>query len=160
MHRLRAEGVLPRIPDRLGVLTRTNSEDLCGAMTSPWNKDKPDFTIGVAITSSIHPTSGPTSNPFDTGKGSNAMGPLATVMTDGDGRVPRWLRWIGQVLRHPGHLVSLVFGLNHWSELAIIGLAMQTNDNSLTVSTKRRRFGRYRLTSRQGYGCPTRPGSP
>ncbi len=154
LHRLRADGVLPRISDRLGVLSRTNSEALCGAMTSPWNKDKSDFTIGVAITSSIHPDERTHIEPVRYGKGSNAMGLLATVMTDGGGRVPRWLRWIGQVLRHPGHLASLVFGLNHWSELAIIGLVMQTNDNSLTVSPKPRRFGRYRLTSRQGHGLP------
>jgi len=154
LHRLRADGVLPKISDRLGVLTRTNSEALCGAMASPRNKDKPDFTVGVAITSSIHPDERTHVEPVRYGKGSNAMGLLSTVMTDGGGRTPRWLRWIGQVLRHPGHLASLVFGLNHWSERAIIGLVMQTNDNSLTVSPKPRRIGRYRLTSRQGHGPP------
>ena len=88
LHRLRAEGVLARISDRLGVLTRTNSEALCGAMTSPWVKDKPDFTTGVAITSSFHPDERTHIEPVRYGKGSNAMGLLATVMTDGGGQRP------------------------------------------------------------------------
>ncbi|MGK5451523.1 FAD-dependent oxidoreductase, partial [Streptomyces radiopugnans] len=62
LHRMRDAGLLPHISPRLGELTRTNSEALVGAMTSPRRYRKkhgpdaePDFTRGVAITSSIHP---------------------------------------------------------------------------------------------------------
>src|SRR3546814_6591532 len=39
------------------------------------------------------------------------------------------------------------------SERSIIALVMQTHDNSLTLYTKKR-FGRIRVTSRQGHGTP------
>ena len=42
-----------------------------------------DLTHGVAITSSIHPTSDTHVEPVRYGKGSNAMGLLQTLMTDG-----------------------------------------------------------------------------
>jgi cholesterol oxidase len=64
------------------------------------------------------------------------------------------VKWLGQVVRHPGRLVSLYAGLGHWSERTVIGLVMQTLDNSITVYPKRRRSGRVRLTSRQGHGRP------
>jgi len=152
LHRLKADGSLPRISDRLGVLTRTNSEALCGAITSGRKPAKANYTEGVAITSSIHPDELTHIEPVRYGKGSNAMGLLSTVMTDGGGRLPRWVRWIGEVLRHPVRLASLYLGINHWSERGIIGLVMQTHDNSLTLSPKPTRSGRFRLTSRQGHG--------
>jgi cholesterol oxidase len=58
------------------------------------------------------------------------------------------------VARHPGQLVSLYAGINHWSERAVIGLTMQTLDNSITVYPTRTRIGRIKLTSRQGHGAP------
>ena len=57
--------------------------------------------------------------------------------------------------RHPGQLASLYGGLNHWSERAVIGLTMQTLDNSITVLPKRTRLGRIKLTSKQGHGVPS-----
>jgi cholesterol oxidase len=44
--------------------------------------------------------------------------------------------------------------LRGWSERTVIALVMQSRDNSLVVSAKRGRFGRAKLTSRQGYGEP------
>ncbi len=49
-----------------------------------------ELTKGVAITSSFHPTSDTHIEPVRYGKGSNAMGLLQTLMTDGDGPTPRW----------------------------------------------------------------------
>lgn len=54
LHAMRTEGSLPAISAMLGVLTRTNSESLGGALTTVRNRKKHDFTRGVAITSSIH----------------------------------------------------------------------------------------------------------
>jgi cholesterol oxidase len=154
LHRMKAQGLLPKISARLGVLSRTNSEALGGAMTTLRNRKKHDFTRGVAITSSIHPDEYTHIEPVRYGKGSNAMGLLTTVMTDGGGQVPRWVKWLAQVARHPGQLASLYGGINHWSERAVIGLTMQTLDNSITVHPKRTMFGRFKLTSEQGHGVP------
>jgi cholesterol oxidase len=154
LHRMKAQGALPAISAMLGVLTRTNSEALGGAMAILRNRRQHDFTRGVAITSSIHPDEHTHVEPVRYGKGSNAMGLLATVMTDGGGKLPRGVKWLAQAARHPGRLVSLYAGLNHWSERAVIGLTMQTLDNSITVVPKRTMLGRIRLTSQPGRGVP------
>jgi cholesterol oxidase len=155
LHAMRADGSLPHVSDRLGFLTRTNSEALCSASAKVRDRGKYDFHHGVAITSSIHPDSTTHVEPCRYGSGSGLMGLLLTVMTDGGGRVPRWMRWIGQALLHPGRLVGSVAGLGSWPQRTIIALVMQTHDNSITVVPRRRRFGRgVRLTSKQGHGVP------
>jgi cholesterol oxidase len=154
LHRMKAQGWLPGISARLGALTRTNSEALGGALTTLRNRKQHDFTRGVAITSSIHPDDHTRIEPVRYGKGSNAMGLLSTLMTDGGGRLPRAMTWAAHVARHPGQFASLYGGLNHWSERAVIGLTMQTLDNSITVHPKRTWLGRVKLTSEQGHGAP------
>jgi cholesterol oxidase len=154
LHRMREQGSLPRISARLGVLTRTNSEALSGALTTLRHRRSRDFTRGVAITSSIHPDEQTHIEPVRYGPGSNAMGLLSTLMTDGGGRLPRGVTWLAQAARHPGRLASLYAGMNHWSERAVIGLTMQTLDNSITVRPRRTRLGRVKLTSEQGHGAP------
>ena len=150
LHRLRDTGVLPRISARLGRLTRTNSEALVGAMSRRASErgGPRDFTRGVAITSSWHPDEDTHIEPCRYGYGSNAMGLLTTLMTDGGGRVPRVVKLLGRAVRHPGELVRS-FDKRRWSERTVISLVMQSLDNSITV---RRRFGR--LVSRQGHGTP------
>jgi cholesterol oxidase len=154
LHRMKALGLLPAISARLGVLSRTNSEALGGALTTMRNRKEHDFTRGVAITSSIHPDEYTHIEPVRYGRGSNAMGLLSTLMTDGGGHMPRWVKWLAQAARHPGQLASLYGGIGHWSERAVIGLTMQTLDNSITVQPKRTRLGRIKLTSERGHGVP------
>ncbi len=153
MHRLRDTGSLPGLSDRLGVLTRTNSESIVGA--GKYKVDpQMDLTRGVAITSSFHPTEDTHIEPVRYGKGSNAMGLLQTLMTDGDGPIPRWLKLILLILRHPYKTVRLL-NTRHWSERTIIALVMQNLDNSITTFTKRGRLlRRRRITSKQGHGQP------
>ncbi|MEC3917668.1 GMC family oxidoreductase [Nocardia sp. CDC160] len=148
---MRDKGVLPKLSPRLGVLTRTNSESIVGAATRKVNPDI-DFTRGVAITSSIHPTPDTHIEPVRYGKGSNAMGLLQTLMVDGGGKIPRWLRFLWTVLLHPLTLVQFM-SVKNWSERTIISLVMQHLDNSITTYTKRGLFGR-KLTSKQGHGEP------
>ena len=68
-------------------------------------RDDLDLTHGVAITSSIHPTSDTHVEPCRYGKGSNAMGLLQTLMTDGAGPegsdVPRWRQLLDQAGEDP-----------------------------------------------------------
>ncbi|RDI55547.1 GMC oxidoreductase [Nocardia mexicana] len=148
---MRDKGILPGLSPRLGELTRTNSESIVGAATRKVDPDR-DFTRGVAITSSIHPTADTHIEPVRYGKGSNAMGLLQTLMVDGGGRIPRWLRFLLEVLRHPVRLVSML-SVKNWSERTVISLVMQHLDNSITTYTKRSLFGR-KLTSKQGHGEP------
>ncbi|NEW37895.1 GMC family oxidoreductase [Nocardia cyriacigeorgica] len=151
LHAMRDRGVLPDVSDQLGVLTRTNSESIVGAATKKVTPGQ-DFTKGVAITSSIHPTPDTHMEPVRYGKGSNSMGLLQTLMVDGGGRVPRWLRFLGIALLHPLTLLSFL-SVRNWSERTIISLVMQHLDNSITTYTKRGLFGR-KLTSKQGHGEP------
>ena len=147
LHAMRDTGVLPRISDRLGALTRTNSEALLGAEAR--SRPARPFSEGVAITSSFHPDATTHIEPVRYGPGSNAMGLLSTLLVDGGGRVPRPVKFLGQALRHP-YVFARSMSARQWSERTIIALVMQTLDNSLTV----RRTRRGRLTTGPGHGDP------
>ena len=167
LHRLRRDGDLPHLSDRLGHLTRTNSEALLGAMRR--TVEGPSLTRGVAITSSFHPDEHTHVEPVRYGRGQNAMGLLTTpYLVDGtapgeDGVVPAAtlggrVRRAGGALRaaarEPGALLAQLRGLGTWSERTSIALVMQTVDNSITVRAARGLLGRYRLTSGPGHGRP------
>jgi len=153
LHRMKATGTLPHLSDRLGELTRTNSEALGGATAAMRHRREADYSRGVAITSSFHPEPHTHVEPVRYAAGSNLMALLSTVGTPGGGGVPRWARWLGQLVRHPLRLPSLVLGIRHWSERTIIGLVMQSTDASLTLSAKRSLLRGLHVTSRQG-GAP------
>ena len=148
---MRAQG-LPQLSDRLGDLTRTNSEALGGAMTARVPSDV-DLTHGVAITSSFNVDEATHVENCRYGPGSNLMGALAVMQVDGGGRVPRVVRFAGQAVRHPAVFVRSL-STRRWSERTVIALVMQSRDNSITVRRKRGLFG-WRLTSTQGHGEPS-----
>jgi cholesterol oxidase len=159
LHRMKAGGQLPYISDRLGELTRTNSEALVGAQTDnrryrkATGAPKVDFTRGVAITSSIHPDENTHVEPVRYGRGSNSMGSLSILQVpyaEGSSRVLAWLR---NAARHP-LLVGRSLSNRRWSEKTIIGLVMQSLDNSLTTYLKPDGVGKGLLTARQGHGTP------
>ena len=159
LHAMRDTGRLPHLSPRLGELTRTNSEALVGAQTTPRRYRKvhpgggPDFTRGVAITSSVHPNDHTHIEPVRYGRGSNAMGTLSVMAAPYGGRLPRWAEFAVSYLRHP--LTGLRSLSNRrWSERTIIGLVMQTSDNSLTTYRRTKAPGRGLLTARQGHGTP------
>ena len=156
LHAMRDTGTLPHLSDRLGHLTRTNSEALLGAMRPVRRGDvgEPDYSEGVAITSSFYPDEHTHVEPVRYGRGSNAMGLLQTVLVDGvgPGEGPRWRRWLGELWRQRGQLKAL-YDLRGWSQRTVIALVMQSHDNSLTTFSRRGVLGR-RLTSRQGTGAP------
>jgi cholesterol oxidase len=153
LHRMKATGVLPHLSDRLGALTRTNSEAIIGAAVSRRDARRRglDFTDGVAITSSFHPDERTHLEPVRYGKGANAMGLLQSTLTDGGPW--RFARAVGALLRHPIRYAR-VLTPRGWSERTIIVLVMQSLDNSLTVHYRRSWYGRRRLTTTQGHGAP------
>lgn len=150
LHRMRDEGKLPRLSKRLGVLSRTNSEAICGAVST---REDVDFTEGVAITSSFYPDERTHVEPVRYGKGSNLMGLLGTLLTDPVEGLPRWRVWTGELARQP-RLAVRSLSVRRWSEKGAIALVMQSVDNSVTVSGVKTRLGRWKLTSRQGDGEP------
>jgi cholesterol oxidase len=149
LHTMKDEGHLPGLSDRLGHLSRTNSESILGAIAPD---AKVDYTQGVAITSSFHPDEHTHIEPVRYGKGSNVMSLLQTVLTDGD-LGPRWRTWLKEMWTQKAHVLDL-YDMRHWSERTVIALVMQSRDNSITVFSKAGRFGRRVLTSRQGHGEP------
>ncbi|WP_298864999.1 GMC family oxidoreductase [uncultured Microbacterium sp.] len=152
LHRMKASGALPRISDAVGRLTRTNSEALDGSVATRV-PDASEYAHGVAITTSFHVDDRTHVENVRYGPGSNLMGALATVMVRGDrSLLGRLGALVGRVLRHPIREFKLA-NLHRWSERGIIALVMQTADNSLTLSL-RRRLGRDVLTSAQGHGEP------
>jgi cholesterol oxidase len=156
LFKMRDKGKLPKLSDKLGVLTRTNSESIVGAGRFEVSPDL-DLTHGVAITSSIHPTSDTHIEPVRYGKGSNAMGMLQTLMTDGAGPqgtdVPRWRQFFRNTRKDPRGTLRML-NVRQWSERTVIALVMQHLDNSITTFTERTMFGFRRMTSKQGHGEP------
>ena len=144
--RLAAEGRFPHLSDRVGHRVLTNSEILLGATALG---DDVDYSQGVAITSSIHPSADTHIEPVRYPKGSNMMGLLATILVDGGGRIPRWLRFLGTIVRHPRHFVRSI-SVRNWAERAVILLVMQSRDNSIRLRLR----GTRRLASEQGHGEP------
>jgi cholesterol oxidase len=156
LFKMRDKGKLPRLSEKLGVLTRTNSESIVGAGRFEVSRDL-DLTHGVAITSSIHPSSDTHVEPVRYGKGSNAMGLLQTLMTDGAGPqgtdVPRWKQFFQQAGEDPRGMIRML-NVRNWSERTVIALVMQHLDNSITTFTERTKLGFRRMTSKQGHGEP------
>jgi cholesterol oxidase len=146
LHKLKDTGSLPNVSDRLGELSRTNSE----AVLSMSSRNRYDFAQGVAITSSIHPEPNTHIEVCRYGKGQNALFPLTAPLVDGGSL--RFLRFLLICLLHPvRYLRSL--RVHRASERSVILLVMQSLDNSLTSFVKKGLFG-YRLRTRQGEGSP------
>lgn len=127
---------LPKLSKRLGYLSRTNSECLAGAIMP--NTDT-DFSKGVAITSSFHPDDLTHIEPVRYGKGSNSMGLLQTLMTDGADVKSRRRQWRSQVFSAPGTLLKIL-NVRKWSERTVIALVMQNVDSSVRVLRKGNRL--------------------
>jgi cholesterol oxidase len=153
LHRMRATGALPNLSNRLGVLTRTNSEALLGAavLRPDARRRGLDFSRGVAITSSFHPDARTHLEPARYGPGSNLMGLLQSALVDGGPRRVR--RWLATLARSPLTYLRML-SVRGWSQRSIIALVMQSHDNSLTTHYRRGWLGRWRLATSQGHGAP------
>lgn len=149
LHSMKASGKLPHLSDHLGRLSRTNSEALTGAlMKDPAH----DFTRGSAITSSFYVDEQTHIEPVRYGRGSNSMGLLQTIATDGESPRDRRRSWVRQFVRNP-FLLARILNVRRWSERTVIALVMQNVDTSLNVSPKRSLFG-WRLTSKNNSDKP------
>jgi cholesterol oxidase len=104
-----------------------------------------DFSAGSAITSSFFPDEHTHIEPVRYGKGSNFMGLMQTIMTDGYNSEGRRKHWLKQFIANPS-LLGKILNVRRWSQRTVIALTMQNVDSSVTVSRKRGLFG-WHLTS-------------
>jgi cholesterol oxidase len=127
------KGALPQLSDQVGNVVRTNSEALLG-MTS---RSKTDLWEGIAIQGEAHVDERTRMEMVRFPKGSDVMLLLGTALTDGGSALPRQLRWLGNLARHP--LQSLSF-LKPWgkAEHSLVLLVMQDNDNHTRLVRRRR----------------------
>ncbi|MCY0930160.1 GMC family oxidoreductase [Streptomyces sp. H27-H1] len=149
LHRLRADGALPRLSPRLGHLTRTNSE----AILAVRSKDPDaDFTHGVAITSSVQLDDDTHVEPVRYGPGSNLLALLGATLTDPVPGRPRLMAGLAAMAANARSLPAL-HRPRRWATQSVVLLVMQSVDNSLTTHLRRGLLGP-RLTSRPGEGAP------
>ncbi|WP_245634548.1 FAD-dependent oxidoreductase [Janibacter limosus] len=153
LHAMKADGELSGISDRLGELTRTNSEALLGALATTPPEGDDALTKGVAITSSFHPDASTHIENVRYGQGSDAMGMLTTLLAPPKtGKTPRVVKLLADLPRNLPALKAWFPPGTHFADSTVIGLVMQSLDNSLTTYLTQGRGGRRRLTSTQGHG--------
>ncbi len=105
LFKMRDQGHLPKLSQRLGFLSRTNSESILGAIAPD---TKVDYSQGVAITSSFHPDEDTHVEPVRYGKGSNVMSLLQTVLTDHHvAHYPRWKIWLKEMWKERANVLDL-----------------------------------------------------
>jgi cholesterol oxidase len=130
----RKTGSLPKLSNRLGKTARTNSEILLG-VTSDVKSDR--YCDGIAITSSLFVDDTTHVEPVRYPAGSDAMFILGTLLTDGGSFLPRPLKYLHNILRHP-LLFLKTLNPKGWAQRSIILLVMQTLDNRIEFVWKRR----------------------
>ena len=136
--RCRKQGLLPRLSERVGSFVRTNSEAIIAVLCG----DDTNYGEGIAITSSLDLSDGTHVEVVTYNEGSDALSFLSTLMVDGGGRIPRWLRFIPTALRRPWQFLRSLWPFG-WARRTIILLCMQTDDNALEL----RLSGNSRLVS-------------
>lgn len=130
----RDQGLLPNISPELGNYVRTNSEVLIGVQSD----DKTiDWNDQIAITSGIYPDDTTQIEIVRFNKGSDVLLNLLTLMCGGGGKVPRWVRFAGNAVRHPFRFLSLLWPFGRAATTSVL-LVMQTDKNHLKLSYKPR----------------------
>ena len=138
---------------KLGSVVRTNSEVLAGATS----KKNQQHSLGVSITSSVFVKDNTHIELVRYPKGSDVMATFAGLMTDGGGKVPRALKFFWNCFRHPILFLRTRIPIG-WGRNSVILLVMQTLDNYLTVSRKRRWFALFKkglASKNEGKKIPT-----
>ncbi|MBA3011564.1 MAG: GMC family oxidoreductase [Proteobacteria bacterium] len=128
------KGLLPLISEGLGNFVRTNSEALIGVKS---NDKTCDWNDQIAITSGIYPDKTTHIEIVRYNKGSDVLLNLFTIMSGGGGNVPRVIRFLGNVARHPLGFLKLLWPLGKATSISVL-LVMQTDKNHLKLGYKPR----------------------
>ena len=153
---LRETGSLPDISAQLGQHVRTNSESLIGARTPGYSED---VSQGIAIGSGVYIDEHTHIEAVRYPNGSDAMGLLTTILTDGQPGPQRIFLWLknvmGSLLRHPFKTVRVLQPLG-WAREFVILLCMQALEGEMEMRWQRPWFWPFRkfLVSR-GQKMPT-----
>jgi cholesterol oxidase len=144
LFRLKQKRVLPAISERLGKHVRTNSESLIGARMPHFSED---LSQGIAIGSGIYIDEHTHIEAVRYPKGSDTMGLLTTVLTDGRPgaqRIRLWLQNVlGSLLRHPIKTARL-FWPSGWAQEHVILLCMQALEGHIEMRWQRPWFWPFR----------------
>ena len=132
--RCRERGSLPRVSGQLGNFVRTNSEALLAVRS---RRDDVDYSKGIAITSGAFVDDTTHIEIVRYPAGSDSMSLLTTVLTDDGSGMPRWLRWLGNVARHPFQFMKALVPFG-WAKRTAILLVMQPVNNYLRYELRRR----------------------
>lgn len=145
-------GSLPRVSDQVGRLVRTNSEAILGVAS---RRDDVNYSRGIAITSSAHVDEHTHVEVVRYSEGSDALTPLATLLTDGGPGMPRWRRYLQVVREHPGDFVRSLWPFGR-AKRGFLVLVMQTLDNSIALRLRSswRSLWRRTLDTERGEGTP------
>ena len=146
------EGLLPKISDQLGNFVRTNSEVILGVKS---NDKTVDWNDQIAITSGIYADETTHIEMVRFNKGSDV---LLNLMTDGGGKIPRWMRYLGNIVRPPLKFLKLLWSLGKASTTTVV-LVMQTDKNYLKLDYKPRwwRLVRQSMNSTVPFGMLRAP---
>jgi cholesterol oxidase len=150
--RSKERGSLPGLSNALGDYVRTNSEAIIGVRS---RRNDVDYSRGIAITSGVYVDEKTHIECVRYSAGSDALAPLATVLTEGGPPWPRWMRWVGEIAKHPvSFLRTLVpFGA---SKRGVILLVMQPIDSHLRYVLRRSKVWPFnkRLDTERGDAKP------
>jgi len=156
LFRSKESGSMPRISDQLGRRVRTNAESLIGVRVP---RSPLDLSLGIAIGSGVYLDEYTHIEATRYPAGSDAMGLLATVLTDGKSGRTRILSWLKAMLdsflRHPLRTVRCMHPFGFASESMIL-LCMQSLDGHIDMKLGRPWFWPFRkLLMSHGQRIPT-----
>lgn len=156
LFRLRETNSLPGLSSQLGKHVRTNSESLIGARMPGYHED---LSCGIAIGSGVYIDEHTHIEAVRYPSGSDAMGVLTTILTNGrpgPRRIGMWLRNIfASFIRHPLRTIRVLQPYG-WAREFVILLCMQALDGEIEMRWQRPWFWPFRrfLVSR-GEKVPT-----
>ena len=137
LFRLKDNGSLAHVSSRLGKHVRTNSESIIGARVP---RCAEDLSQGIAIGSGIYIDEQTHIEAVRYPKGSDTMGLLTTMLTDGRPgflRIALWARnMLGHLLLHPIKAIRL-FRPWGWAREATILLCMQAVEGHIEMRWRR-----------------------
>jgi cholesterol oxidase len=124
---------LPNLSNQLGVVVRTNSESIVGALS---RNDEIDLSHGTTISSDFYPDEYThiTQNRFP--EGYNFMKSFSVPLVDDPKPVRRALRTIGKMIMDPLGMYRCLFA-KKWHKRVTVLTVMQNHDNQLSF-----KFGR------------------
>ena len=134
-------GSLPKLSDRLGEFVRTNSEAILGVNA---NDRDAHYGRGIAISSGVYPDDDTHVEMVRYGEGADSMSWLMTLLTGGEGKLPRWMRLLGNVLSHPLQFLRSLNPIG-WSRRTAIVLVMQPLDSFLRLRLRKGWLGGSRI---------------